>query len=233
MDSIPQKHCARCNTTKPLTDFFRNKCKPDGHSAMCKACRSAYIHEYRQNNPDRFAAYRRQQVENNAESLRVASNRWYANNRERRAETVKQWRKQNPEKVKEIAGAYRERHRDDIRIMHRELKRQAYAASPDVFKARANHWARANPSAVQAIRRHRQARLRGSQGGRHTAQEWQTLKARYNYRCLCCGKYEPEIVLTEDHVIPVSLGGSDHISNIQPLCKPCNSKKARSLIDYR
>jgi len=36
-----------------------------------------------------------------------------------------------------------------------------------------------------------------------------------------------------DHVLPVSKGGTSYISNIQPLCQPCNSGKKDKHIDYR
>jgi len=36
------KRCWKCKTEKELTDFSKNRCQVDGHSAMCKVCKKAY-----------------------------------------------------------------------------------------------------------------------------------------------------------------------------------------------
>lgn len=67
-------------------------------------------------------------------------------------------------------------------------------------------------------------------GGSHTESQWLALKYRYGYRCVKCQQLKP---LTKDHIIPISRGGTNNISNIQPLCRECNSSKGKKIIDYR
>lgn len=68
--------------------------------------------------------------------------------------------------------------------------------------------------------------------GGHTFGEWELLKKQHNFTCPCCKKSEPEIKLSEDHIVPLSRGGSDNIENIQPLCKHCNLVKHTNIIKY-
>ncbi len=66
-----------------------------------------------------------------------------------------------------------------------------------------------------------------------TPQEWEYLKKHHGYSCLACGRREPEIELDPDHVVPRSQGGSDAITNRQPLCRACNASKKDRTVDYR
>ena len=76
-------------------------------------------------------------------------------------------------------------------------------------------------------------RLKRNAEGSHTFEEWEDLKRKYNYTCPVCKKKEPEIKLTEDHIVPLSKQGTDYIDNIQPLCKGCNSIKYTKIIKYK
>lgn len=141
-------------------------------------------------------------------------------------------------------------------------KRDEYHLTADRQRAYARQWAKNNPERKAERDRLRQQRLgetwkkyirewrdrnrqrlswyttarrarKHNAPGSHTIAEWEALKAHHSYRCLACGKQEPEIKLTEDHVIPLGPNGSDSIENVQPLCGPCNSKKHQRTIDYR
>jgi len=64
-----------------------------------------------------------------------------------------------------------------------------------------------------------------------TVEEFEALCERYGKRCLRCGR--GDLLLTPDHVVPLSLGGGNLISNVQPLCGGCNSWKNVKAVDYR
>ncbi len=87
-------------------------------------------------------------------------------------------------------------------------------------------WKKKNPKHMSHLKARRYAREKGAVGS-HTFEEWKELKKQYKYKCANCSIEKP---LTKDHIIPLSEGGTDFISNIQPLCRSCNSKKWKKII---
>jgi superfamily II DNA or RNA helicase len=62
----------------------------------------------------------------------------------------------------------------------------------------------------------------------------QQVFARDNNTCLCCGKKRRKgVTLNADHILPVAMGGRNAISNMQTLCKHCNTVKGVNEIDFR
>lgn len=47
-----------------------------------------------------------------------------------------------------------------------------------------------------------------------------------NYKCVECGATKEDTRLHVDHILPVSQGGSDELSNLQTLCEACNLTKS-------
>lgn len=145
-------------------------------------------------------------------------------------------------------NAYQRQYREGRKGQWQEYSRRAYAKHGEKIRARVaqrysekaeevkayiKQWQRDNPEKRAGYSRRcthkRRAQIEGN-GGSFTTEEWQELCAQCGYRCACCGEQKP---LTVDHVIPVSKGGGNDISNIQPLCKNCNSSKGIKVIDYR
>jgi 5-methylcytosine-specific restriction endonuclease McrA len=94
-----------------------------------------------------------------------------------------------------------------------------------------------NGPAARATRIRRRRLESARQKGTHTKTEWLNLLEQFRtgvgiYFCPCCfGEFGG---LEADHIIPIVMGGSDHISNIQPLCASCNQSKGwRDSTDYR
>jgi 5-methylcytosine-specific restriction endonuclease McrA len=143
------------------------------------------------------------------EKTREKGRRYRAAHPEKVKEQRRRYRVANPEKVKERRIRYKENNRDKIRELNR-LHRKA------------------NPEKIKAQAQRRKERI--SSGGNYTKREWWALCDYYGNKCLACGECK---ALTADHIVPVSKGGKNDLSNIQPLCGQCNSKKGGKTIDYR
>lgn len=125
--------------------------------------------------------------------------------------------------------AYYERNKQKIK----EYRKQ----HPEIQRAHNIRWHKKNPVLARFHRNRAKARAYGASGN-HTLQEWLDLKKKYLYCCLACGMKEPFTDqkvqhLTEDHIVPLSRGGSHDIDNIQPLCFRCNNGKRTKSTDYR
>lgn len=82
-------------------------------------------------------------------------------------------------------------------------------------------WVKKNPERMAHLKARRYARERNAKGS-HSFKEWQELCKKFSNKCANC---KQEKKLTKDHMKPLSLGGTDFIKNIQPLCRNCNSRK--------
>lgn len=107
----------------------------------------------------------------------------------------------------------------------KKYMREYAQKNKEVFNRRAREWGKNNRAIKNANQRARRSTL-----GKVSAKEWEEICTSYGNRCVCCLS---EKSLEMDHVIPVSLGGTTSIDNVQPLCRTCNAIKSTKAIDFR
>lgn len=208
-----------------MADYQKAKLRPG-----FRAARSAYEKLYRARPESRLAKRERDRRywRNNREKLIAYQHARYANNEEFK------------EAVRNQGRRYRREHRDECTARatawarrNPEKRRAAlirYAkAHPEQVSHSRKRWESLNREKTLAKKYRRRARERDALG-RHTAAQWRNLVKQFGARCLCCGLKRK---LTEDHIRPIVKGGTDFISNIQPLCLSCNDIKGTKTTDYR
>ncbi|MBI2332163.1 MAG: HNH endonuclease [Chloroflexi bacterium] len=217
---------------KPLSEFHPNRLLGipvgDGYKSRCRECANAQSRAEYAANLEKYRETQRKYVETNKEHYRELKRAHQKAHSEKYAETDRKWKEDHREEINTKA---KERRQKDLEH-YREIGRNSYERHAEERRKYSLEYYKLHPEKSVAASNRRRA-LKYASKVTHTEQEWQKLKARYNSTCLCCGKKEPEIKLTRDHVIPLTQGGSDSIDNVQPLCARCNSKKNNKHIDYR
>ena len=156
------------------------------------------------------------------------------------SEYNKRYRERHPERFRESQRKWREKNRESELAKARTRAARRYAADPDTHREAARARRLCDPEAARAsVRRYRvahpdvqarhdrlrRARLLGTASDGHTRAE---VFERDGGICQLCSTPLDPTNWHEDHVIPLSRGGSDLISNCQATCPPCNlSKGAR------
>jgi hypothetical protein len=74
--------------------------------------------------------------------------------------------------------------------------------------------------------------IRAFDGHRLPADDWHIVRSivleRDGHACVYCGAEKP---LEGDHIVPLSLGGSNALTNLATACRPCNLSKASSTLE--
>lgn len=163
------------------------------------------------------------------EAGRERARRYYKRHADRCRRRAHLYRKANPEKVKVYKQAYDKTYRQTHTLEIRGYQRKYKATSRG--KATSLRYQRSTKG--KALHQAAQARIRAKRfnaPGSWTGVQFLALCKKYGNVCLCCHKKRR---LTPDHVIPFCKGGTNHLSNIQPLCWPCNRRKWDRTTDYR
>lgn len=164
-----------------------------------------------------------------------------------RAAAISKWKSEHPEEVKEHgrkhARSYRSIPENAVKISaymekwheaHKEEQRAKSLANyykrkllglVPVSTQAVRDWKKSNPFRAKELSDKYVAKRRAVKAGvdgSHSAAEWRAVTKKQQGRCAACAV---KCKLTKDHIVPISMGGSDFIWNIAGLCQPCNSRK--------
>lgn len=127
--------------------------------------------------------------------------------RKRHIVFVKRYYRKNAEKIKEYQKHYREKNKELLKEKRRAYTHKKMKSITLYLKKR------------DELKKGLKADL--------TDEQWETIKKIFKGKCVYCGK--KTMKLTQDHVIPLTLGGSLTLQNIVPACRVCNSRKGNRL----
>lgn len=200
----PEKRRAWFRARYAAMDPEVRKAKQRAKYARTRDQKAAYYREHREQIQARLVEYRQQ----HREELCADKKADYAKNRDRYLAKKAAQHAANPGSRQAYNKAFYATHREE-RL------------------AEVSEWQRLNPEKVAARTSRRRAREIGA-NGTHTAAEFLALVAEYEGCCAYCGTAGGKLV--EEHVIPLSRGGSNAMENIVPSCRPCNGSKGKKLL---
>jgi len=149
--------------------------------------------------------------------IAALAKQWYLANNDRGKASRRAWNATNKPSIKIYNREYRQKNSESVRA----AKQAYYYADIKRDQNRCRAWREKNPEKAKAVSHRKLARIKNAEG-KWTAAEWAALKESHGNRCAACGSTNR---LEADHIIPLARGGTNWISNIQPLCKSCNCKK--------
>jgi len=220
------RRCKDCGKVKVLGEGFYKGKKYKGkqyYDHFCKICQG--IRNAKSRDREGQREYQKRWYRANREKVLTKGRQRYRANRREILAKATRLHKENPEKGRAYARQWYVDHREE----RLEETRRYRKNNPKKVKEAKRRWCKANPEKGREAYRRRRTRIAGSTGA-FTDAQFQALCAHYGNICLCCGKPKE---LHRDHVVPLSKGGSNDISNIQPLCQSCNSSKGTQSTDYR
>lgn len=174
-------------------------------------------------NKARMNAISREYYRNNKERLLGAGKEYHFKNKEKRNEYSKQYRQGNKEKISELNRKWYL----ENKTRHYELQKKY--RNTERGRTTSRIYREENPEVIRAAHHKRRALAKKAEGC-FTAEDIKRIKAQQNNKCACC-KCRLNKNHQIDHIYPLSKGGSNWPSNLQLLCKSCNSKKRAKLPD--
>ncbi len=197
--------------------------------------RAAYMRTWNAANADKIRQQRHARHAANPEKNRSAAKKRYAKNPEPIKARNRASHHKNIDERNAYSREYSTTHREDgnrrwhewrSRNIEKERERVRLAQRARAAEAAVSlrAWRKANPDKARLQVEKRRAHKLNAPLNDLTPEQWTIIQDAYNHRCAYCDK-RARGRLTQDHITPLSKGGSHTMHNVVPACQSCNSKK--------
>lgn len=239
--------CKECKKTARRAYYIQNAEKAKAYSkeyvANNREHTVQYQKRYAEQHQAELRAYKKAYHAKHQEQLIARSRQWYAEHKRQVSENGKRYREEHAEEKRERDKQYRLEHAEEKRERDRKYKeehkselieqsKQYYAEHRDERLAYIKQYYQTERGIIakRAHAHNRRARKKKASGSHTTEQLYQQLKSQEG-KCFYC-QVELRYARNSwhaDHVVPLSRGGSNDISNIVISCPKCNRKKHAKL----
>jgi hypothetical protein len=177
------KFCNKCQSTKPLIEFHKNKSSKDGLALYCKKCCNITSEKYRKPKKEKIIIDYSNQTEkhcskcntvksidkfgkrkntkdglqrNCVDCCEIDHKKWRDKNLTKRHESAKEWRKNNPEKNKELIKNWIKNNPEKYKQIQKNSKKRYYEKNPEKQLEkieRLKEWRKNNPERSKELRK--------------------------------------------------------------------------------
>jgi hypothetical protein len=220
---MESKTCSKCNTSKSLCEFRKNKNSKDGLQSECKECAKLRNKKY---------------YEANKEKIKETNKNWLNRNIDKMKLYYDEWSKSNPEKRIKYTKTWSDKNREQNNVNHNKRTKERRLTDP-VYKLKCY--------LKTSIKRN----LR-DKGFTKNSKTHEILGCSFEeFKLHLENKFEPWMNWNNhglyngnekygwdiDHIIPISSAKTkedvirlNHYTNLQPLCSKINRDIKRNII---
>lgn len=211
-------------------------------SGKCSACASETFSKWLDENRDKRNSQQAEYRAKNKDKTKSATLKWRSENTEKVIAAYKAYSDRNKDRIAKRASEYGKKNRQRIseqQRRYREINKEkvmlriaAYnIKNKERRNAKKREWDKRNPGAHIRHNNARRARKQNNGGFLSKGIQEKLLELQRGM-CACCKKKLGNDYHL-DHIIPLSLGGTNTDDNVQLLHSKCNLKKhAKHPIDY-
>lgn len=225
---MQSKICNECGVEKRIHKFHKHLTGKFGVRSICKDCSNKKSREYYKLNAAKICKRTDEYRKDNIEKARKWGRDYYYNNIEKRRSSNRKYLELNKEYNRGRAKVYRENNPEKVK----EKERQYREENKELLNQKWRRWYRTEAGQKSQERREsRRKALKNNTVTDLTSRDG--ILNRDGYICQRCKRktrpdfknYNHPLYPNVDHIVPLSLGGTDTADNKQCLCHKCNVEK--------